>query len=349
MPGKPLTPVEIGQIDAYRNCGKNIGEIALIMGKNRRTISRFIKKWRECSPGKVPVHKERPGKKRLINEHASRVMARAFLKSPRKPCKQLKIEYPELFGDIKVRTLQDHACRRLEFKSRVARKKPLLTPAHIQKRLKFARMTKKWTAAEWRRVLWSDEASFKVCGTLPKKVRRPKWVKGQIKGSPHQRQYLVPTVKFAQKIMVWACMSGNAGRGSFVVIPKGKTVTAKSYLDILKEKLGDTMEIHDTLYFMQDGAPVHTAKIVKEWFKSKNIEVFDWPPQSPDLNPIENMWHYMKRQLENYDTSSLTKLESALKDVWCRGLALEQFVKYADSMPKRIEEVIKNQGGHTSY
>ena len=100
---------------------------------------------------------------------------------------------------------------------------------------------------------------------------------------------------------------------------------------------------------MQDIALVHKAKVVKEWFNSNSIEVFDWPPQSPDLNPIENMWHYMKRQLENYDTSSLIKLESALKDVWCRGLALEQFVKYADSMPKRIEEVIKNQGGHTSY
>ena len=134
MPGKPLSPVEIGQIDAYRNCGKNIGEIALIMGRNRRTISRFIKKWRECNPWKTPVHKHRLGKKRLINEHASRVMARTFLKSPRKPCKQLKIEYPELFGDIKVRRLQDHACRRLQFKSRVARKMPLLTAKHIQKR-----------------------------------------------------------------------------------------------------------------------------------------------------------------------------------------------------------------------
>ena len=126
MPGKPLTHIEIGQIDAYRNCGKNIGEIALIMGRNRRTISRFINKWRQCSPGKTPEHKPRPGKKRLINEHASRVMSRAFLKSPRKPCKQLKIEYPDIFGDIKVRRLQDHACRRREFRSRVARKKPLL-------------------------------------------------------------------------------------------------------------------------------------------------------------------------------------------------------------------------------
>ena len=170
-----------------------------------------------------------------------------------------------------------------------------------------------------------------------------------LSGSPYNLKNLVPTVKFVQKVMIWACMSGNAGRGSFVVMPKGKTVTALSYLDILKEKLGDTMEIHDTIYFMKNGAPVHTANIVKDWFSDNNIQVFDWPPQSPDLNPIENMWHYMKRELENYDTSNIIKLEAALQDIWCRGLQLERFVKYADSMPKRIQEVLKNRGGHTSY
>ena len=88
---------------------------------------------------------------------------------------------------------------------------------------------------------------------------------------------------------------------------------------------------------------------MKEWFSDNNIQVFDWPPQSPDLNPIENMWHYMKRELEKYDTSNLKKLEGALREIWCRGIQMERFVKYADSMPKRIAEVIKNKGGHTSY
>ena len=54
-------------------------------------------------------------------------------------------------------------------------------------------------------------------------------------------------------------------------------------------------------------------------------------------------------ELENYDTSNSKKLEEALKEIWCRGLQLERFVKYADSMPKRIQEVLKNKGGHTSY
>ena len=109
------------------------------------------------------------------------------------------------------------------------------------------------------------------------------------------------------------------------------------------------MEIHDADYFMQDGAPVHTAKVVKTWLASNNIQCLEWPPQSPDLNPIENLWHYMKRELENYDTSSLEKLEKALKDLWCKGLLLDTFIKYADSMPDRIKAVIKAGGGATKY
>ena len=66
-------------------------------------------------------------------------------------------------------------------------------------------------------------------------------------------------------------MSGNAGRGSLVVIPKGQTVTSDSYLNILKEKLEQTMEIHAADFFMQDGAPVHTAKKVKQWLSEKKF------------------------------------------------------------------------------
>ena len=62
--------------------------------------------------------------------------------------------------------------------------------------------------------------------------------------------------------MVWAAFTGNAGRGSIHFVPEITTITARSYLDLLKDKLIDTMEINGASYFVQDGASVHTAKVV---------------------------------------------------------------------------------------
>src|ERR1700759_4476372 len=73
------------------------------------------------------------------------------------------------------------------------------------------------------------------------------------------------------------------------------------YRDILQDDVLGTYREHHmnwgSFYFQQDNDPKHTAKIVKAWFEEKNVDLLDWPPNSPDINIMENLWDHLDRQV----------------------------------------------------
>ena len=66
----------------------------------------------------------------------------------------------------------------------------------------------------------------------------------------------------------------------------------------------------------------------------------DWPGNSPDLNPIENLWNIMKNKVAKKDTSSLPKLKNAIKEVWTIDFS-PSYLENLSSMPKRLKDVLK--------
>ena len=126
-----------------------------------------------------------------------------------------------------------------------------------------------------------------------------------------------------------------------------EVVNAKKYIEIFDAKLPSVMSIHKATVFQQDGAPCHTAKVVQKWFKDKKINVLEWPGNSPDLNPIENVWELLKRRVANRCPRNLQDLIYWLKVSWCRDITQELCVKLAESMPRRIKAVIANKGQPT--
>jgi hypothetical protein len=110
-------------------------------------------------------------------------------------------------------------------------------------------------------------------------------------------RYVVPTVKQAPTIMVWASFSG-CERGGIWLMPKNITINGAVYLDILKDKLVPHMTIPGSTEFQHDGAPCHRAAVITHWLADQRISVLaPWPASSPDLNLIVNMWVLMKEKV----------------------------------------------------
>ena len=101
-------------------------------------------------------------------------------------------------------------------------------------------------------------------------------------------------------------------------------------------------------YFQHDNDPSHTCNLAKAWLHSNGVTVLDFPPWSPDLNPIENVWPVLERAVETHNATNEAELEAAVKAEW-EALSPEFLAKLAHSMPKRLKEVIANNGHKTHY
>jgi transposase len=160
--------------------------------------------------------------------------------------------------------------------------------------------------------------------------------------------------------MMWAAFHGTT-RCEAVYLPGDPEsprggVTAWRVLDCLKEHLPPLMEGEGKI-FMQDGTRVHTAGVVQDWLKEKGYEVMDWPPYSPDLNPIENLWFPLKQGIFPLTETILglrgeenqkRLLDGEAAAVWNR-IPTIKFTKVIESMRRRCKAIIRAGGGHTKY
>ncbi len=180
-------------------------------------------------------------------------------------------------------------------------------------------------------VLFSDECKFCISfGNQGPRV----WRKS---GEAQNPCCLKSSVKFPQSVMIWAAMS-SAGVGPLYFLKS--TVNAVIYQDILEH----FMLLSADLIFQQDLAPAHTAKGTKSWFNDHGVTVLDWPANSPDLNPIENLWGIVKRKMRDTRPNNADDLKAAIKATWA-SITPEQCHRVIASMPRRIDAVIHAKGG----
>jgi len=129
--------------------------------------------------------------------------------------------------------------------------------------------------------------------------------------------------------------------GPLYILPEGENITAKRYKYVLQRLFVPFYERMKRKYgpevvMQEDNAPWHTAKIIKKYLANKNINRMIWPPQSLDLNPIENLWKYIKDLISKYKHKirNTEDIRNALRQVWPQ-IDGNFFLKLADSVPRR--------------
>lgn len=231
-------------------------------------------------------------------------------------------------------------------KAVVKKKRPKLTQRHKRERMDFAIAHRDWTIEDWKHVVWSDETKINCLGSDGRV-----WVWKRA-GEQLNPRLVQETTKFGGGcIMFWGCMFwGGVGYGTRI---DGR-MDADLYTQIMADELLNSLEYYsknrEDILFQQDNDPKHTSKKAKKWFEDNEIQVMKWPAQSPDLNPIEHLWHHLKNKVGAIEPppASLEELWERVQVEW-NGIGKEVCQNLIESMPRRMQAVIQAKGGYTKY
>lgn len=212
--------------------------------------------------------------------------------------------------------------------------------ATMQKRVAFARKWLRNGKSIIGNVIWSDETTVK---SHPNGRRQKHWTPAK---SPRPNQLKIHSGGISQ--MFWGCISEH-GTGPLITIDG--TMDSDQYIKVLDEQLIPELEVAKEIYqgewkIMQDNAPCHRAKKVINFLSEKGAPLLEWPAYSPDLNPIENIWNWMKSRMGQ--CNSKEELETQFLEIW-DSITPDMCKRYCSEYEKRLKAVIKSKGRKTKY
>lgn len=345
-----LTEGQKAVIQDRFNNGEKPAEIAHGTQIRRSTITSFLTRLKKRDSDK---NFKSPGRPRLSTSRGDRHLIRTALGQTRVPIAQLPfLSDSNLSVSTIRRRLQEVHIRKWK-----AAKRPRLNKKHSEKRYQWAKEHRQWTKKDWEKVGWSDECSVEK-GADPRQV----WVFRR----PGKREKFKPQNVVCKdksggiSLMVWGCFVGS--RQGPLVSFRGVN-TAATYVATLHDTLLPFIQtmpprLKRDFIFQQDNAPIHTAKLAKAWFAEQAFQVMEWPPNSPDMNPIEHMWRVLKAALhKRYPDTNVLRggpekvrqvLEERLKVVW-NEIAEEVLANLVESMTSRAAALCAARGWYTSY
>ena len=334
----------VGHLEA----GWSQKEVADKFGVTTRTIRKWLTKKKN---GESLANKPGRGRKPQLDRVSKIVIGKSLQKrgySTRKLARKLSANGHPVSKSTVHKYLRE-TVHVIPYKPQV---QPRLTDQQKKNRLLFCKERRHWTAADWKRVLFSDESPFELFHP-PNRQNDRIWAKDREKLPTFQ------TVKHPAKIQVWAVMSHQA-LSELHFIPPKTSINASYYTEEILAKClvqamtrtkvtGSILERSmlqnmSEAIFQQDGAPAHSSKMAQEWCNN-NLSSFwkkgTWPGNSPDLSPIENLWAILQKELDTLEpATSLDGLKKQLEKAW-KSIKPEVLENLYNCMPNRIKNVLR--------
>lgn len=238
--------------------------------------------------------------------------------------------------------------RRHGIKCRIAATELRLTPEHRINRIAFCElMLERWDDDRLQSIVFSDEKTFSTDPFWQKKCYRKD-------GTRYEPENLV--VKDTSGHIThnyWGAI-GIEGPVTPIVRIEGRLTAPKYMREIVRAHVIPMMETFedndDRRIFMQDNAPQHTAAATMALFSRQQFELMEWPPKSPDLNPIENVWARMVYGWPQIHPRNDENLHAAVVERWRSvGERDQMFRNLYGSLRNRFQEVIDADGHTIAY
>lgn len=337
--GKPVSVEKRASVITLHSEGYSERVIAEKLKIPKSTVHDVIQRYQRTG---TYEDRERPGPSRQTSKIEDRHIALISRRNRRLTAPEIAAEFNrDRLRTVSVSTVQ-RRLREANLHGRIATRKPLLRRGNKQKRLHWAKSHKNWTVEDFKKVLWSDESKFEIFGN-----RRRVFVRR----SADERmlpECLIPTVKHGGgSVLVWGCFS-YAGTGDLVKIDG--IMKKEEYRRILEHNAvpSGLRLIGRGFQFMHDNDPKHTSKVCKEYLKlqenCRNLSVMIWPPQSPDINPIELLWDEVDRRVRTKCPTSKTEMWNCLSSEW-NNIQPEILENLIARMPRIVKAVIAAKGG----
>ena len=281
------------------NAGRTYAEITSQFHVSSKTVSKI------ASGAEFGGKRGRP---RALNDEMLRFIEEVSLADARVTDGEMVSLVHSRFDVTVSRSTVAAARNELGFRYRPPMTRQLLSETQVTERLEFSRAIINGEE-QAPNIVFSDESRFeKSPDNTWRRMRRGCW----------NDTCFAEKTKYSPGVMVWAAIA--VGWRSPLCVCCG-SVNSGEYCRIL-EASGMIREMNDrhgvgNWTLMQDGAPAHLSRSTMEWLRQQHVAVLPgWPANSPDLNPIENLWAILKRQLKKHEWQKSEDVAEVLQRAW---------------------------------